>query len=114
MRSKTHACVLHTQAHLITLVSLGPDDQLPGAIVYAAHRVGGIQEQIEHDLLQLDTITRDRREVVAKFDLRNNLTSLKFTPRQGNHFSNCLIQIYGFGRGVPLTKEGAQSRDYVG
>ncbi len=106
LRSKTHACVLYAQAHLITFVSFGSDDQLSRTIVYAAHRVGGIQEQIQHDLLKLDTIGRDRREVVGKFDPRNHLASLKFTPRQRNHLSNGLIQVYRFGRGVPLATDG--------
>ena len=47
LRSNTHACVLHAQAHMITFVSFGSDGQLPRTIVYAAHRVGGIQEQVD-------------------------------------------------------------------
>src|SRR6267142_4389472 len=93
-RSKTHACVFYTQAHMITFVSFGSDDQPPRTIVDASHRVGGIHEQIQYDLLKLDTIAHDRREVVAKFDSRNHLASLKLSPRQCNYLSNSLIQIH--------------------
>jgi hypothetical protein len=111
---KTHAGILHCQAHMITKVSFGSDYQLPRTIVYAAHRVGSIHKQIQYDLLKLDTIAGDRRQVVGKFDPRNHLASLKFTSRQRNHLSNGLIQVHRFGRRVPLAKKGAQSRDYLG
>jgi hypothetical protein len=78
---------------MIALVAFGSDDQLPRTIVYVPHRVGGIQKQIQHDLLKLDPITRDRWKVFGKFDPRNHLTSLKFTSRQRNHLSNGLIQV---------------------
>ena len=68
LRSETDACVLHAQAHMITFVSLGSDSQLPRTIVYAAHRVGGVPKQIQHDLLKLDTIAHDLWQVVGKFD----------------------------------------------
>jgi hypothetical protein len=52
---------------------------LPRAIVDADHRVRGVAKQVQDDLLELDTIASDRREVVGELRLNDHLVSLKLT-----------------------------------
>ena len=63
-------------------VPFGSDHQLPRTIVDGAHRIRGVQKQVQDDLLKLDTIARDRRKIVGKFRPQNHPVSLKFTQRQ--------------------------------
>ena len=39
LRVETNSLILHGQADMIAFVPFGSDHQLPGAIVYGAHRV---------------------------------------------------------------------------
>ena len=65
LRIEPDSYILHSQTHSIPFVSFGPDHQLSRTILDAPHRVRGVQEQVEDDLLKLDAIARDRREVSA-------------------------------------------------
>jgi hypothetical protein len=76
---------LHAQAHAVVFLSFGPDHQLPRTIVDAAHRFEGVPEQGYDDLLELDTISCDRGDLITKFLPQNHPSPLKFTPQQRNH-----------------------------
>jgi hypothetical protein len=65
LRIHTGAGILHAQTHTIDSFSPGSDQQLPRAVVNTNHGVGSIAEQVQGDLLQLDTIADDRREVLG-------------------------------------------------
>ena len=65
-----HARIPHGQAYTIAVLSLGSDQQLPRAIVHADHRVQGVVKQVQDDLLELDTIAGDGREIVVEFRLK--------------------------------------------
>src|SRR5215469_8833036 len=54
------AGVPHAHAHTIAGLAFGSDQQLPRAVVHVSHRVGGVAEQIQDDLLELDPIAGDR------------------------------------------------------
>src|SRR5580704_13902240 len=105
LRFETHPRILHGLAHTIIFVSFSSDHQLPRTIVDAAHRVQGVPEQVQDDLLKLDTIACDAWEVVGKLPSQNHPASLQLAQRQCNHLSCGLIQIHRFGRGVLLGKE---------
>ena len=100
LRVEAHPRILHGQAHTIVFVSFGSDHQLPRTIVDAAHRVRGVAEQVQDDLLKLDAIAGDGREVVGEFRPQNHPVSLKFAQRQRNHLPRRLVQVHRFGRGV--------------
>ena len=55
-----HAGIPHAHAHTIAVLPFGSDQQLPRPIVDANHRVRGVAEQVENDLLELDAIASDR------------------------------------------------------
>jgi hypothetical protein len=63
------ACILHAQSHTLAPVSFGPDRQLPGAIVNGGHRLRRVQQEIQDDLLQLDTIPFNWRQVVDEIQM---------------------------------------------
>src|SRR6476659_10053883 len=59
---ETNARVLDGQADGVRALPLGSNKQSPGAIVDFTHRVHGVAEQIQDDLLQLHTIAGNDRE----------------------------------------------------
>src|SRR5437879_3551601 len=65
LRFQTRPRVLHSQTNAIAFVSFGSDHQLPWTVLDVAHRVRGVQEQVQHHLLKLDTIAYNWREVFA-------------------------------------------------
>ena len=87
------AGILNAETQVFFSFSLGSDQELPGAIFNTSHRVGSISEQVEGDLLQLDTISDDGGEILGEFRTENYPIPLKIAQRQRNHLSGGLIQI---------------------
>jgi hypothetical protein len=90
---ETRASVPHGHAHTIAALPFGSDQQLPRAIVDADHRVRGVAEQVQNDLLELDAIASDRWEVIGELRLNDHPVSLKLTQRQRNDLLRGLVQI---------------------
>ena len=63
---ETDASIPHRKSHMIVIVSFGFDHQVPGAIFDGTHRFGGIEQQIQDDLLKLYTVPGDKREIFGK------------------------------------------------
>jgi hypothetical protein len=59
LRLDAYAGILYADPHAIALLAFGPDQQLARPIVDTDHRVGGVAEQVQDDLLELDPITGD-------------------------------------------------------
>ena len=85
--------VPHRHAHTIPALCFGSDQQPPRAIVDTDHRVRGVAKEIQQDLLKLNTIAGDGREVVGELRLNDHPIPLKLTQRQRNHLSRGLVQI---------------------
>ena len=66
---EARASIPHGHAHTIAVLPFGSDQQLPRAIVHANHRVRGVAEQVQDDLLELDAIAGDVREIVGELRL---------------------------------------------
>src|SRR3954468_11723690 len=77
-----HAGVAHAHAHMIGVLALGDDTQAPLAIVHVAHRVAGVPQQVENDLLKLDPVASEGREILSEFRLQSDAVSLKIAQRQ--------------------------------
>jgi hypothetical protein len=75
----TDTGILHAQTYTIRPFSLGPDQQLPGAVLNCSHCIRGIAEQVQGDLLQLNTVSNDGREVLGEFRTQNYSIPLKIT-----------------------------------
>ena len=78
LRVEPDSRILHRQPYMIVFVPFSFNQQLPRTIVDRAHRVGCIPDQVQDDLLQLDTIASDDREVLGKLRPQDHPTSLKF------------------------------------
>jgi len=66
---ETNARIFHAKAHAIPLISFGSDQQLPRTIVDGTHGVRSIPKEVQNDLLELNAITCDWREIISKFRL---------------------------------------------
>ena len=76
-------CQSHvSHAENIVCFPKGSNKQVAWAVVNANHRVGSIPEQVPDDLLELDTITHDGREVLGEIQLQGDTISLKIAHRQ--------------------------------
>src|SRR5690349_23478557 len=72
-----HSDILYAQARAIVAVDFSRDHEVPRAILDAAHRVRGVQQQVQDDLLELDAIACDRWEAIGKPRTQNHAASLK-------------------------------------
>ena len=88
-----NAGIAHYHTHVIAGVLLSADQQLPRPIIDAAHRVCGVAEEIQNDLLELDAIPGDLREVFGELRLNDYAVSLKLTHRQRNYLARGVVQI---------------------
>src|SRR5205823_3933245 len=86
-----HAGIPHAHTHTVAFVPFGSDQQLPRAIVDTHHRVGGVAEQVQDDLLELDSIAGDGREIVGELRLKSDAVSLKVTQRQRDDLPRDLV-----------------------
>ena len=105
LRVDADAGIPHGHAHTIALFSLRSDQQPPWAVVNAQHRVGSIAQQIQDDLLELDPIANNSRQVLSKLRLKNDSVSVEVTRRQGNDLARGLIQVQRFERELFLAEE---------
>jgi hypothetical protein len=70
------------QPHSIAFFPFGPDQQVSRTIVDGVHCVHGIPDQIQDDLLQLNTIGRDELEAIGQFRSHHHPATLELTKRQ--------------------------------
>src|ERR1039458_6868595 len=76
LRGETDSRIFHAKAHPIPLIAFGFDQQFSWAIFDSAHRIRSIPQQIQNDLLKLDTIADDGREVIRKLMTQNYTLAL--------------------------------------
>jgi len=81
LRVETHTGIFHGQEYAIVRILSCSDQQLPRTILNINHRMRGIQEKIQNDLLQLHSIAHHHWKVVRKLLFQKNLVGLEFTPR---------------------------------
>jgi hypothetical protein len=92
LRGETDSRIFHTKAHPIPLIVFGFDQQFSWAIFDSVHRIRSIPQQIQNDLLKLDSIADDRREVVGKLVAQNHALTLQLAQRQRSHLSVALFR----------------------
>jgi hypothetical protein len=85
--------VPHHHTDAVAILSLGSDQQLPRPIVDIHHRVRGVANQIQNDLLELDAIPGYVREIIGELRLQNHALSLKVTQRQRNYLPRGVIEV---------------------
>src|SRR4030095_12649082 len=67
IRSEADPRVLYAETHVLTLIRFASDQQISRAVLDANHRIRSVSHQVQDDLLELDTIARDRWEVDREF-----------------------------------------------
>ena len=70
---EARASIPNSHADTIAVLSFGLNQQLPRAIVHVGHRVRGVAKQIQDDLLELNAIAGDGRQIVGKLRLNDRL-----------------------------------------
>src|SRR5262245_8658473 len=108
-----HAGIPHAHADTAAVLPFGSDQQLPRAIVHVNHRIGGIAEEVQDDLLELDPIAGDGREILGEFQLKNDAVSLQVAQRQCHDLPRDLVQVYRFDRRFLLGEQGTHSRNHI-
>ena len=65
---RASAGIAHAQSDTLLVAARDRSSELPRPILDARHRLGGVPQQVQDDLLQLDPIARDRRRSAAGSD----------------------------------------------
>jgi hypothetical protein len=113
-RVEAHPRILHGQPRAIAFASLGPDHQLPRTVLDGAHRLRGVQEQVQDDLLELHAVARDGRKFLREFRPQDHPAPLEFAAGQRDHLPRGLVQVHRLRRRGLLREERAQPGDHVG
>ncbi len=100
-----HAGVSHAQPHAIVVLPLGPDEQAPRPIVDIRHRIGGVAKQIQDDLLELDAVAGDGREIGVELRLQDDALALELGRRQRDHLPGGLVEVERIERELLLAEE---------
>src|SRR6266480_1629002 len=93
LRVDADAGIAHAHAHTIAVLVFGSDQQLPRPIVHGGHRIRGVADQVQDDLLELNTIPRDRWKVVGELQLKRYVISLKLAQQERRHLSRGPVQV---------------------
>ena len=54
---KPHSGIANGHHHVALIIDLRADDQITGAAMDGGHRINGVQNQVEEDLLQLHPVS---------------------------------------------------------
>src|SRR5262245_56078919 len=68
---KTHAAVAHGNTHATVVVEARPDGELARSIIDSEHGIRGIREQVEDDLLKLNSVAYDDGEVAGQLQTQH-------------------------------------------
>src|SRR6267143_5468860 len=77
LTAEANAGIPYGQAHAAVALAVGPDQQLSRAILNIGHGVRGVSEQIQDDLLELNTIPGHQRRAIGELRLHDHPVSLK-------------------------------------
>lgn len=64
--AEPRTCIFHREAHTIVVVLFSSDDQPPGPVIDATHRIRSISQQVHNHLLKLDAVAGDERKPLRK------------------------------------------------
>ena len=103
---QSHTRIADGQTYGVAVcLSLGFDQQLPRSILHVGHRIRGVAEQIQDDLLELNPIADDDREIIGELRLKDDATSLQVVRRERDDLSRSLVQIQRLERELPLAEQ---------
>ena len=111
---QAYARIADGQTHTVAGLSFGFDQHLSRSAIYVDHRVGGIAEEIQDDLLELNPIAVDDWQILGKLRLKNDAIPQKVVRRERDDLARRLVQIQWFGRELPLAEQRPQPRNDLG
>src|SRR5262249_50096494 len=85
-RIEADAVVAHRYANEIRVVELRPHEQLARAIGDRGHGIRGIRDQVQDDLLELNPIADDVRQVAGQIRAQQYRLSLQVATAERDHF----------------------------
>jgi hypothetical protein len=85
--------VTHCHVHAVCLALLGADHQRPWPLFEGAHCFDRIQNQVQDDLLQLNTISLNGKRPLHKVGIYRNSILGDCASRQSNHLIDGLTEI---------------------
>src|SRR5690349_11591072 len=113
--SDSAAPVANGAHHLATAAFEARRDR-DAALVYVErrHRLAGVDDQVEDDLLQLDAITQDQRQIGIEYDVDRNVSRQEIVPRKFEHVLDHVGQVDGLAGNFAALEHGTQSLDDFG
>src|SRR5262249_37617050 len=69
LRSQPRASILNPNVEILQFVLTGGDEHLSSTLVDCAHRLKGIENEVEHDLLKLYPVTGNDRQAFRELGL---------------------------------------------
>jgi len=114
LRVDADAGIAHGHPDTIAVLVFGSDQQPPRPILNGSHRIRGVADQVQDDLLELNAIPGDRWEALGKLQLQQYAISLKLAQQERGHLSRSPVQVYRLGREFLLGEHGPYPRDHLG
>jgi hypothetical protein len=93
LRTKSRAGILHCDEHGARGLLSSADQQLPRPLGNAAHRLDGVEDQIENYLLELDSVYSNERQTLRELRLRRDAVLHQFGTGQGNDFQDDFVDL---------------------
>ena len=94
LRLHSNPTVFDGNTNLVGILHLGPDQQSPTPVANPSHGFDSIQHQIQNYLLQLNSISKYRRQVRREFSHDGDFIPRRLTVGQGDDFSDDFIDLY--------------------
>src|SRR5262249_16475431 len=85
--------IAHCHDDVARLIPLGADQQLSSPGLNRAHCFDRIQDQVQEDLLQLNTIPLDGKQPLRDAGLDRDPMLSDFASCPYNHLADCLVEI---------------------
>src|SRR6476469_8070490 len=114
LRAQPVAGIPHRDAHALRLDTHGADVQFAVAVLNATHRLDGIDDQVQHHLLQLDPIALDTRQLRRQLRAHCDAGFDSFAVGQGYHLNDRLVEVYDVRPRRVLLCEITQATNDVG
>ncbi len=100
LRINTDSAILDRKENALILRQTGADNHLPGATGGGVHRLRGVHDQVENDLLELNPVTLDQRQCIGELWMKHDTATLQFTQQQGDDFPGRVVEVDAFDRNV--------------
>jgi hypothetical protein len=90
-RIKANSRVAHHHQHLPFIMGLRPDEELTIPAFHRGHRIDGVQQEVEYDLLQLHPIADDTWQVRRQFQSLHDPLPFHFTLGQHDDLADGFV-----------------------